>query len=115
MKELKEIFVRGIYNIFDLDSPYSRKEYGPNWTNKRLKCLQRDGRKCRICNKKEDNKEHHVHHINPRTNFKKSNWKEMNSLSNLITLCNSCHGKYEGKYIDCNHIEFEKRIKSNKT
>lgn len=105
---LVEIFVRGAYNLVGLDSPYSAKEYGPNWSKQRRKCLERDSRQCRICGvqRSELDREPAVHHITPRQQFDKGDWTDMNALSNLITLCPSCHGKHEGKYTDCSPAEF---------
>jgi len=99
---LLESLVRGMYKMAGLDSPYSRESYGLNWTKQRQKCLERDSRTCRICGMEESEmgREPAVHHICPRSEYDESEWRTYNDLSNLITLCHSCHGKYEGKYPD---------------
>lgn len=95
-----------------LDSPYSREEYGANWTKQRKKCLERDSRECRVCGKTESDlgREPAVHHITPRTEFNKSEWRTYNDLSNLVTLCHSCHGKLEGRYTDTTVDEFIEKV-----
>lgn len=115
--ELVKIFVRGMYKLVGLDSPYSRSSYGANWSKQRKKCLERDDRRCRVCGKTEDDmgREPAVHHIKPRIEFAESEWMTYNALSNLITLCHSCHGTLEGKYADCTPEEFAERAKQNNT
>lgn len=105
---LVEICVRGIYNLFGLDSPYSANGYGPNWSKQRRKCLDRDSRTCRVCRTHEDElgRELSVHHITPRTEFDDGEWRQMNATSNLISLCPTCHGRNEGKHTDCSPEEF---------
>lgn len=109
--EVVKVFVRGLYKAVGLDSPYSNQEYGPNWTKQRQKCLERDNYACRVCNKtkEEIGREPAVHHIKPRSTFD-GNWKQ-NELENLITLCHSCHGKFEGKYQDACPDEFVRRAR----
>lgn len=73
--------------------------YGPSWPPQRRRAKQRDGHKCQSCgiSSKEHNEKYgsdlHVHHIKPWHEF--DDHKERNRLSNLITLCVSCHGKWE--------------------
>lgn len=54
----------------------------------RMEVLKRDHRRCRICGRNPDNHvdlELHVHHIRP--------WQKggLTDISNLITLCHTCH------------------------
>jgi len=58
----------------------------------RIKCLKRDGFKCRKCGADQIAKDLDVHHINP---FKRS---KDDSLNNLITLCSSCHRTQENQF-----------------
>ena len=66
------------------------RNYGSNWKHQRRKALKRDAYTCQECGVIEDGV--HVHHIVPRITFD-NDWKAMNKLSNLVTLCPSCHGK----------------------
>lgn len=115
--EFAKIFVRGLYKLAGLDSPYSRSAYGANWTKQRQKCLDRDGHQCRVCGTSEHEigRAPAVHHIKPRIEFEESDWMTYNSLTNLITLCHSCHGTLEGKYTDCAPQEFVEKAKQNNT
>ena len=99
-------FVRGLFKALDLDSPYSAKEYGPNWSKQRRKCLERDDWSCRVCGvgKEELSRELSVHHITPRREYD-GNW-DQNELSNLISLCSECHGRFEGQFTDASPEEF---------
>lgn len=58
---------------------------GENWKYQAELARQRDNYKCRSCN--IEAKE--VHHLIPFRLF--TDYKEANELSNLITLCQSCH------------------------
>ena len=106
--------VRGVYKQFGLDSPYSAKEYGVNWTKQRRKCLERDNYTCRVCKTTDSdlNREPAVHHITPRNSFD-GEPLEMNALENLITLCPSCHGRFERRFTDCSPDEFAEKAKEN--
>lgn len=113
--ELVKVVVRGVYNLAGLDSPFSAKSYGPNWTRQRKKCLERDSRECRVCGKTAEQmgRQPAVHHITPRTQYGKSGQFKMNELSNLITLCHSCHGRFEGKFTDSSPVEFEEKARQH--
>ena len=69
----------------------SPDRYGDDWFKIRLVIYKRDNFTCQECGitMKETGKPHHVHHIIP---FLQS---FDNSLTNLVTLCPSCHGKIE--------------------
>lgn len=80
--------------------------YGPHWQEKRAERIARDEHQCVVCGISRD--EHyrryradlHVHHIVPRREFTSddgTDWERANQLSNLVTLCNSCHPKHEEK------------------
>lgn len=54
----------------------------------RMQALKRDDRRCRVCGRRPDDYvdvELHVHHIRPWANG------GLTELSNLITLCHTCH------------------------
>jgi len=73
--------------------------YGPSWPPQRRRAKERDGYKCQSCgissteHKEKYGSDLHVHHIKPWHEF--DDHKERNELNNLITLCVSCHGKWE--------------------
>jgi len=67
--------------------------------------VERDDGKCRLCG---DDNNIQVHHITPRKNIETVQQKHR--LSNLITLCASCHSTHEGKYIELSHLEWENKI-----
>lgn len=75
------------------------KYRGKDWYIQRQKALHRDSYTCQNCNVTRQNLENprymHVHHIIPYEISKD------NSLSNLITLCVSCHNKRE--HLDGRH------------
>ena len=67
----------------------SLEKYSGDWTNTlKMSIRIRDKFVCKICNKKQENKMHHVHH----TDYNKFNCNP----NNLITLCKSCHAKTNG-------------------
>lgn len=76
--------------------------YGSSWERQRKAAIKRDGYKCRYCG--VSNSEHieahnralHVHHIHPFREYGLENHEQANRLSNLVTLCFSCHAKWEG-------------------
>jgi DEAD/DEAH box helicase domain-containing protein len=68
-------------------------QYGTEWGKKRALARKRDGYCCQVCGSRENDKQHHVHHIKPFRLF--SSYQEANDLNNLITLCPGCHRKVE--------------------
>ena len=69
--------------------------YGENWYRVRKRVLKRDNHKCQSCGGDEsDVWKLDVHHISPLRTF--DNPHEANTLLNLVTLCASCHKKWEG-------------------
>jgi endogenous inhibitor of DNA gyrase (YacG/DUF329 family) len=75
---------------------------GPNWYSQRNLVRERDGQVCQICQKKHKVGERlfPIHHIIPFRNFN-GDYEAANQLSNLITLCRSCHTKAEYGKIAC--------------
>lgn len=71
--------------------------YGPNWQRQRRKTLERDGYTCQVCGLHQDNhfRELDIHHKKRFREFGLENYKLANRLSNLITLCSTCHHKVE--------------------
>jgi len=68
---------------------------GSNWEEQRKRVLKRDNQKCQRCKVRNEESKFplEVHHKIPFREFE--NYKEANRLSNLITLCKSCHKKVE--------------------
>lgn len=62
--------------------------YNGEWRSKRKEALRRDGYKCTICNSVDRVQ---VHHIIPYR------YSKSHDLSNLTSLCRSCHSKEEWK------------------
>jgi len=71
--------------------PYNWQYQKPNRLDENIRkaVILRDGCKCMECGK--TNVKFEVHHINPRRK------NGSNTLGNLITLCEECHQKTEGK------------------
>jgi hypothetical protein len=93
-------------------------DYGSSWNDRLKKDIRgRDGWRCRVCgksnaeNKSETGHQLNVHHIKPHWKWAAEEHEEMNSPNNLISLCNSCHGRVEGKWQNCDPQEFERRAK----
>lgn len=74
-----------------------RGYHGPEWPAIAEKARKRDGYSCQRCHitQKEHGSTLHVHHIIPAANF--TNIKKSNQLTNLMTLCTSCHFAVEAK------------------
>jgi 5-methylcytosine-specific restriction endonuclease McrA len=75
--------------------------YGPNWDAKRAKAKQRDNHRCQLCGVSDDEATLSVHHNTKIRVFKREFdapewWQRGNALNNLVTLCLSCHGLWEG-------------------
>ena len=64
----------------------SFEPYGLDWTKTLRRAIrERDHYRCQLCGKPQEDKAHHVHHIDYD--------KKHNDPENLITLCSSCHLK----------------------
>jgi hypothetical protein len=78
------------------------QDYGPKWKQTREEIRERDGYCCQSCGTPQEdlNRKLHIHHIKPRRDFKNESgeidFERANDSSNLISLCGSCHKKYEG-------------------
>lgn len=71
--------------------------YGPNWYRQREAARKRDNYTCQHCHVTESElgKELHVHHIVKFRRFGTERYQEANELTNLISLCGTCHPKAE--------------------
>lgn len=68
-------------------------DYGKDWQKIRLKVLERDAYRCKVCGTGDGLQPLHVHHIQPFKTF--TTLEAANALPNLITLCPACHRKAE--------------------
>ncbi len=68
-------------------------DYGPGWARLRDEVRARDGYRCQVCGVPEVGRAHDVHHKIPFRSFFLR--QEANQLSNLITLCPTCHRRVE--------------------
>jgi len=89
--------------------------YGPNWQRIRERVLCRDGHNCACCRRDQTADESlHVHHIEPVTSFSNSEGRiradQANRISNLVTLCPSCHQSLEGNWSSCTADQFKSRL-----
>ena len=67
------------------------RDYPDDWQQLRRAVLDRDDQTCQGCGAHvSDDVEHHVHHIVPL------GCGGTNTLRNLITLCEECHGRIHG-------------------
>ena len=67
--------------------------YGPNWPRQRNQARARDGYRCQLCGLPEQDHQHDVHHKIPFRQF--DSYETANRLSNLVTLCRTCHRRAE--------------------
>lgn len=69
--------------------------YGPNWKKQARLARARDNYTCRVCGRTEEaeGRALDVHHDVPFRAFGKGRFAEANALSNLVSLCKSCHAK----------------------
>lgn len=82
---------------------------GPNWDEKRIETVKRDGSKCCVCGKEAKI----VHHKIPFRLFE--SYEEANDLSNLMTVCKKHHSILEYEFWDKNkdkiQIEYQRKNK----
>lgn len=78
-----------------------QEPYGRGWSeSKKESVRERDARRCRFCgleeikHKRKFGEKLHVHHVIPARKFEDP--ERRNSMENLVTLCKSCHMKWEG-------------------
>lgn len=71
--------------------------YGPNWQDQNEKARKRDNYTCQVCGKHQNDnyRDLDVHHIKRFQEFGFEKYEQANHLSNLITLCPTCHQKVE--------------------
>lgn len=78
--------------------------YGPNWEAQAARARDRDQHRCQDCGMSEAEhlseygRKNPVHHITPIREFRSDgilDYENANSLSNLITVCDNCHAKWD--------------------
>jgi len=88
------------FEVDDSLEPAGHK-FGRNWAASRNAAVCRDNGRCRLCGRRDaEETTLDVHHIKPRVQYIDEDGlaPEANELSNLITLCKSCHsGNLESK------------------
>jgi len=88
--------------------------YGPSWLSQRKKAWERDDYSCQICGdgKEQLGRRPSVHHITSTGYWNiQEEHETMNSLNNLISLCQKHHKILEGKFEGKNYEEFQKLSK----
>jgi 5-methylcytosine-specific restriction endonuclease McrA/predicted RNA-binding Zn-ribbon protein involved in translation (DUF1610 family) len=67
--------------------------YGANWKRQQREARRRDNHQCKFCGIHESKcrRALDVHHIVPFRLFDSDEIKKANALSNLVSLCDSCH------------------------
>lgn len=70
--------------------------YGPNWPRQARDARRRDAFTCQACGTTKSKWTLEVHHIRAFRTFD-GDWKSANRLTNLVTLCKSCHAKDSGE------------------
>ena len=90
-----EQIVEGVAAAIPLNMPAGYR--GPDWDRQRKKARQRDSYRCQRCGVSEQGvgRDLDVHHIKPFQEFGIMNYKAANVLTNLISLCASCHTHVE--------------------
>jgi group II intron reverse transcriptase/maturase len=71
--------------------PWAGHEARPGWTDLRLRVIDRDGGRCRLCQAPVAADQCQVDHLRPVASFKRP--VDANYLENLWTLCIACHQK----------------------
>ncbi len=92
---------REAWETDQMDDPFrlrltGRPEYrGGNWDVQAARARERDGYRCRVCGVTEEElkRQLDVHHKTPVRMFESA--ADANVLSNLISVCSSCHKRLE--------------------
>lgn len=66
-----------------------KKYQGADWAVKKEAAKRRDKHTCQKCGSQDNALD--VHHITPKSEYEKEDYKTYNQLNNLQTLCHSCH------------------------
>jgi 5-methylcytosine-specific restriction endonuclease McrA len=71
-------------------------DYGSEWASVSERVRERDGYRCQSCGVRQEDlpRKLDVHHVTPVRHFDSPN--DANSDENLVSLCRSCHQKWEG-------------------
>jgi DEAD/DEAH box helicase domain-containing protein len=83
---VEDLIERGLWT----NSP---NDYGPGWPAVRDLRRAMDGFRCQVCGIPESGRSHDVHHKIPFRSFFSA--EQANQLTNLITLCPTCHHRSE--------------------
>lgn len=71
--------------------------YGPNWKQQRNAARRRDNQTCQHCGRvwQPPERRFDVAHLTPSRLFEVGRHREANALANLITLCRTCHLRFD--------------------
>lgn len=106
--------------IIDVDVPEYFGLTEAEWYDLREEIFTRDHHTCQACGTSKDELSDgsylNIHHIRPAKEFYAEpgpvNVDEMNDPSNLITLCPSCHSRFEGQWKDLDNHGFAHQARS---
>lgn len=86
------------------------EKYGSSWcVSLKRSILKRDQYRCQSCFVSENQlgQKPDIHHIKPAREWNtKEEHQEMNSSKNLISLCRSCHRRFQGKWRSSSPTDF---------
>jgi len=89
--------------------------YGKSWcTSLKRSILKRDQHRCQSCfvSEKALGQRPDIHHIRPAREWNtEEEHEEMNSPKNLISLCRSCHRRFQGKWRSLEPDEFSEKCR----
>lgn len=87
---------------------WANQDYGDEWDEIREEAIERDDEQCSSCgltrseHREEYSEDLHVHHKEPLRSFESV--EEAHQLSNLVTLCKSCHFSKEWELEEATHV-----------
>ena len=121
-KGVKAMGYEPVFRASGEEHPYwkensEKKYYGPGWYKKRKEIRERDGYECRVCGSRDQRRQLDVHHIKPQTKFIQEGLDPLidseiiNADDNLVTLCQSCHRKFEDRWQEADTEEFTKKAR----
>lgn len=68
----------------------------PEWKEKRLQIIKRDGYRCQWCNTTNNLQVHHKWYCKTKNGLRRNPWDYDDNV--FMTLCDHCHKRYHEKY-----------------